>query len=348
MNNTFDNIDNIIKLKEDDIIKFLKNNKDFNLNIKDSNNNYFLQHIIIKNYKKLFLFIILNFNNLELDIIDKDNRSITYYVIRFNRIEILKMRLDDLYDQKYGLDERIENLYKRKKQQKKLVLEKYFNTELPEDYSIFIKSDENVELRAGDSKYAIGDFYFYDRWGNDGNAIEKAEISLSSFRAEVEGNWISKRFEAISKFVMIAEDFGDDIIAELNMIEKRYNILPESIYQSRKELKKSIDMQSADIDKLKKEQLMERLFNEDGISLTPEKDDNYLPRFEVKWDWEISNVAGLRVVKKSTSGKSVDLEIKRRFRDYGSDDWKFDTLKADRVRFDKVESFLNRNKKYIG
>ena len=264
------------------------------------------------------------------------------------RVEILEMRLEDLYDQKYILDERIENLYKRKKQQKKLVLEKYFNIELPEDYSIFIKSDENVELRAGDSKYAIGDFYFYDRWSNDGVAIEKAEISLSSFRAEVEGNWISKRFEAISKFVMIAEDFGDDIVAELNMIEKRYNILPESIYQSRKELKKSINMQSADIDKLKKEQLMERLFDVDGISLTPEKDDNYLPRFEVKWDWEISNVAGLRVLKKSASGKSVDLEIKRRFRDYGSDDWKFDTLKADRVRFDKVESFLKRNKKYIG
>ena len=264
------------------------------------------------------------------------------------RTEILEMRLEDLYDQKYILDERIDNLYKRKKEQKKLVLEKYFNTQLPEDYSIFICSDERVELRFGDSKCSIGQFYFYEKWLNEGNTIENAEISLSSFRAEVEGNWISRRFEAISKFVMIAEDFGDDIIAELNMLEKRYRILPESIYQSRKELKKSIDKQSADIDKLKKEQLMERLFNEDGISLTPEKDDNYLPRFEVKWDWEISNVAGLRVVKKSTSGKSVDLEIKRRFRDYGSDDWKFDTLKADRVRFDKVESFLNRNKKYIG
>ena len=264
------------------------------------------------------------------------------------RVEILKMRLDDLYDQKYVIDGRIENLEKRKKQQKKLVLEKYFNTELPENYSIFIKSDENVELRVGDSKYAIGDFYFYDKWLNDDRVIEKAEINLSSFRAEVEGNWISSHFEAISKFVMIAEDFGDDIIAELNLIESRYRKFVEQIWPARRELKKAIDSQSEDIDKLKKEQLIERLSDDDGISLTPEKDDNYLPDFQVKWDWEISNVAGLRVVKKSSSGKSVDLEIKRRFRDYGSDDWKFDTLKADRVRFDKVESFLNRNKKYIG
>ena len=264
------------------------------------------------------------------------------------RVEILKMRLDDLYDQKYILDERIENLEKRKKQQKKLVLEKYFTTELPENYSIFIKSDENVELRAGDSKYAIGDFYFYDRWSEEGNVIEKAEINLSSFRTEVEGNWISKRFEAISKFVMIAEDFGDDIIAELNMIESRYRKFVEQIWPARKELRKAIDSQSQDIDKLEKESLMERLFDEDGISLTPENDDNRLPNFEVKWDWQISSVAGLRAVKKSASGKSVDLEIKRRFRDYNSNDWKFDTVTAERVRFDKVEFFLRRNKKYIG
>lgn len=98
MNNTFTNINIIDKLKndtEDNIISFLKNNKNFNINIKDTNNNYFLQHVIIKNYIKLFSFIINN-NNLELDIIDNDNRSITYYVIRFNRIEILKILIQNI------------------------------------------------------------------------------------------------------------------------------------------------------------------------------------------------------------------------------------------------------------
>ena len=268
------------------------------------------------------------------------------------RVEILEMRLEDLYDQKYGLDERIENLYKRKKQQKKLVLEKYFNIELPEDYSIFIKSDENVELRAGESKYASGDFYFYDKWGNDGRAIEKAEINLSSFRSEVgggeESRWISSRFEAISKFALVVEDFGDDIIAELNMIEAKYANLTASFRPSLRDLKKSIDEQSEDIRNIEKENMMEKLFDEDGISLSSEKDDNWLPRFEVKWDYEISSVAGLRALKKSASGKSVDLEVKRRFRDWQSNDWKIDSVKVERVRFDKVESFLNRNKKYIG
>jgi len=267
------------------------------------------------------------------------------------RVEILEMRLDDLYDQKAGLENRIDLLNKRKKQQKKLVLEKYFNTDLPENYSIVVKSDENVELRAGESNYAIGDFYFYDRWSNDSRAIEKAEISLSSFRAEVgggeESGWISSRFEAISKFVMIVEDFGDDIIAELNMIEEKYGKLIESFRPYFNELRVSINSQAKDIDKLKKEQLMEKLFDEDGISLSPEEKDNYLPRFEVKWDYEISSVAGLRGVKKSASGKSIDLEVKRRFRDWESNDWKFDSVKVERVRFDKVESFLKRNKKYI-
>lgn len=268
------------------------------------------------------------------------------------RVEILEMRLEDLYDRRNYLYDRTEALRERKKQQKKLVLEKYFTTELPENYSIVVKSDENVELRVGESNYAIGDFYFYDKWGNDGRAIEKAEINLSSFRSEVgggeESGWISSRFEAISKFVMIVEDFGDDIIAELNMIEAKYDKLVESFRPFLKELKESIDSQSEDIRKLEKEELMERLFDEDGISLTPENDDNWLPRFEVKWDYEISSVAGLRAVKKSASGKSVDLEVKRRFRDWESNEFKFDSVKVERVRFDKVESFLRRNKKYIG
>ena len=143
-------------------------------------------------------------------------------------------------------------------------------------------------------------------------------------------------------------DFGDDIVGELNMIEKKYSSLVDLIWPAKRELRKAIDSQSKDIDKLKKEMLIERLSDDDGISLTPEKDDNYLPDFQVKWDWEISNVAGLRVVKKSTSGKSVDLEIKRRFRDWKTNHFKFNSEIVERVRLDKVESFLKRNQKYIG
>lgn len=268
------------------------------------------------------------------------------------RVEILEMRLEDLYDRRNYLYDRIEALEKRKKNEKIIVLKKYFTIELPENYSIFIKSDENVELRAGESKYAIGDFYFYERWNDKGNAIEKAEINLSSFRSEVgggeESGWISSRFEAISKFALVVEDFGDDIIAELNMIEAKYANLTASFRPSLRDLKKSIDSQSEDIRNLEKENMMDKLFDKDGISLTPENDDNWLPRFEVKWDYEISSVAGLRAVKKSASGKSVDLEVKRRFRDWNSNDWKFDSVKVERVRFDKVESFLRRNQKYIG
>ena len=263
-------------------------------------------------------------------------------------IEILKKRSDELYDQKAGLEVRIKQLADRKKEQKKLVLEKYFNTEIPENYSIFICSDERVELRALKNKDNIVTAYFYDYWNEDGRMIEKIEVNLSSFRAEVGGNWISNRFEAISKFVSVIEDFNDDLIAELNYIEEKYYKMANSFNPSFKDLNKAISDQLKDIKELEKEALLEKLFDEDGISLTTESDDNYLPRFEVKWDWEISNVAGLRAVKKSASGKSVDLEIKRRFRDYGSNDWKFDTVNAERVRFDKVEFFLKRNQKYIG
>jgi len=262
-------------------------------------------------------------------------------------IEILEKRAEELYNQKYRLEDRLNKLYDRKKQQKKIVLDKYLTSDIPEGYDIFILTGERVELRKKGSTNSIVTAYFYDCWEEDGRMIEKIELSLYSFRAEVSGNWISEYFEAISKFAITVEDVNDDLIAELNRIESRYYKFEQSFRPYFKDINKSISDQNKDIKILEKKKLMEELFDEDGISLTPEKDDNWLPRFEVKWDWEISNVAGLRAVKKSASGKSVDLEIKTRFRDWNSNDWKIETLKAERVRFDKVELFLNRNKKYI-
>ena len=82
-------VENIIKKKEDDIISFLQNNKEYNINSKDKNGNYFIQLLIIKNYYQAFDYIIQNHNNIELDILDNDNRPITYYIIKLDRIKFL-------------------------------------------------------------------------------------------------------------------------------------------------------------------------------------------------------------------------------------------------------------------
>ena len=87
-------IDELLEKPQDKIISFLKNNNSFNINSTDTNGNYFIQQIIIKNYPSLFYYILKNFSNINLDILDKDNRSICYYIIRLNRTKFIDILLE--------------------------------------------------------------------------------------------------------------------------------------------------------------------------------------------------------------------------------------------------------------
>jgi len=262
------------------------------------------------------------------------------------RVEILKVRLDQLIAEENLLELRTNKLYNRQKQEQKRILEKYFGGEF-EKFNVRI-SDDSVGISVSDSNYDFANVYCYSNWRGENERFEKLELSVSSFRPEKVEEWVVDRFEMLTKLSQLIVDFEDDIVAQFNKLDEKYSRLRETFWQPKRDLRKSIRNQEEDIDKLEKESLMEKLFDEDGISLTPEKDDNWLPQFEVKWNWEIQNVSSIRGLKKSASGKSVDLEVKKRFRDWESNDWKFDSVKVDKVRFDKVESFLKRNQKYIG
>jgi len=262
------------------------------------------------------------------------------------RVEILKVRLDKLKAEDNLLELRTNKLYNRQKKEQKRILEKYFGGEF-EKFNVRI-SEESLGISVSDSNYDFANVYCYSKWKREKERFEKLELSVSSFRPEKVEEWCVERFEMLTKLSQLIVDFEDDIVAQFNKLDEKYSRLRDTFWQPKKDLRKSIRSEEEDIDKLEKESLMEKLFDEDGISLTPEKDDNWLPQFEVKWNWEIQSVSSLRGLKKSASGKSVDLEVKRRFRDWESNDWKFDSVKVDGVRFDKVESFLKRNQKYIG
>ena len=87
-------IDELLEKPQEQIISYLKNNRSFNINLTDSNGNYFIQQIIIKNYPALFYYILKNFPNTNLDVLDKDSRSICYYIIRLNRTKFIDILLE--------------------------------------------------------------------------------------------------------------------------------------------------------------------------------------------------------------------------------------------------------------
>jgi len=60
----------------------------------------------------------------------------------------------------------------------------------------------------------------------------------------------------------------------------------------------------------------------------------------------LNSVKSIRGVKKSASGKSVDLQVSVR-RGWNNENYKLEVIDVDRVRFDNVRSFIRRNKNVI-
>ena len=157
--------------------------------------------------------------------------------------------------------------------------------------------------------------------------------------------WAAERFKLLAFYSQALSDFMDDILAEMNVVLEMYTKLSEALYASKKPLNKEVREVNNMISKIEDENMMSKLMSEDGLMIEKKEEDSYLPSFQVKFDWELNSVKSIRGLKKSASGKSIDLEIAVR-RGYGEDK-KLEVIKIDRVRFDNVKRFINRNSNSI-
>lgn len=95
---------------------------------------------------------------------------------------------------------------------------------------------------------------------------------------------------------------------------------------------------------LERQALLVKLETE-GVEFAPNKYNDY-PSLDARWDWSIRNICKIKVVKKTASGKSADLEVVTRYKDWEGNIHDGVTT-ADKVRMDKVESLLSYYKESI-
>lgn len=262
------------------------------------------------------------------------------------RLEILEDSREKIYDQINEIEFRLENLSNRRKREQKSILEKYIDTYDGFKVNYF---DDRVSVYVKDSNYSLLDMYVYDEWNGDDRVYSRIDFSTSSFRTEFgEGEdmkWAAERFQLLAFYSKALSDFTDDILAEFNTVKEKYSKFDIALYEMRKPLKKEVREVNEMISKVEDEMMMSKLMSEYGLTIENKEDDNYLPSFQVKFDWELNSVKSIRGLKKSSSGKSIDLEVAVR-RGYGEDK-KLEVIKIDKVRFDNVKRFINRNSNSI-
>lgn len=77
----------------------------------------------------------------------------------------------------------------------------------------------------------------------------------------------------------------------------------------------------------------------EGLEFTADKYNN-LPSLDVRFDWAVRNIFKIKVIKKTASGKSADLEIVTRHKTWEGN-LVDNTTTVEKVRMDKVESLLS-------
>jgi len=261
-----------------------------------------------------------------------------------NQKEILEIRLEQLHDEKNGLETRTHKLRLRKSNEQKLMLKSYFSVS-NDKFVCNTANDDSVRLKYADDPY--GDIVSYQldyNWERDenGERVRTSKIYHNGSTFKDIDESILEQSKARFEFMQCAVDFNDDIIAAWNVIEKKYDNLIATFRDNIYDLSQAISSQSSDITKLEKEALREKLTGK-GLKFI-ESAQGRLPQLEVRWDWNVSRIKALKVVRTTASGKSADLLITQESNRWDNDSESYvnspvtDTF--TRVRMDKVEALV--------
>ena len=269
------------------------------------------------------------------------------------RVEILNIRLEQLEGDANKLDNRTHRLRLRKQNEQKLMLSSYFSVS-DDKFVCSVNSDTRIGLHYdGDSYGTIVSYELQDRWSRD-----KMTDEVASSRVYHNGSTYEKidesmldQSQARFEFMQCAVDHNDDIMAAWNAIEAKYNKLIDTFREAQSSIRKSINEQSRDITNLEKETLTEKLTKE-GVKFVKSKDGEWtrgrLPELEVRYDWTISRIKSLKVLRMTASGKSADLEITQKSNRWDNKTESYidtdvtDTYKS--VRMEKIESLIRSAK----
>ena len=269
------------------------------------------------------------------------------------RVEILNIRLEQLEGDANKLDNRTHRLRLRKQNEQKLMLSSYFSVS-DDKFVCSVNSDTRIGLHYdGDSYGTIVSYELQDRWSRD-----KMTDEVASSRVYHNGSTYEKidesmldQSQARFEFMQCAVDHNDDIMAAWNAIEAKYNKLIDTFREAQSSIRKSINEQSRDITNLEKETLTEKLTKK-GVKFVKspdgERSRGRLPELEVRYDWTISRIKSLKVLRMTASGKSADLEITQKSNRWDNKTESYidtdvtDTYKS--VRMEKIESLIRSAK----
>jgi len=214
------------------------------------------------------------------------------------------------------------------------IIQEYFGGEFTLDDVYFHHDyDTSFVVKRPHKDYSYDKDMITIRIKDDWSSGEFLNIETSMYSTNDNSQWELERIYTAGEVAKVLLDHKDDIIAKFNFIK-------ESFKDEYSEAQKAKWMCESQVSKLieEKEQsyldIASDLLNGEGLVFDKEKKGS----IDLRWDWTLRGVTGAKIISKTASGKSVDIEMSQ----YGEE-----AKVYEKVRTSNVDSLLHQYKDYV-
>ena len=185
------------------------------------------------------------------------------------------------------------------------IIQEYFGGEFTLD-DVYFKHNygTNFELKRPHDQYDYDKELLTIRFKDDWKTREFTDIETSMYSTNDNSQWELERLFTAGEVAKVLLDHGDDIVAKFNSYKESFS----EEYGAAQKAKWTCE---ADIQKLKDEKnqtfldIAKSLLDGEGLVFDKEKKGT----IDIKWDWTVRGITSAKILSKTTSGKSADIEI---------------------------------------
>ena len=226
------------------------------------------------------------------------------------------------------------------------LIHKYFGEVLQEEDTINVSCDR-VEFTRPQEGYSYNkellSLYIPQGWREE----DTSEIETSFYSTSENSDYELQRMILIGKVGAILLDFKDDILAGWNHIRGTYKEQLSSLSGQAHKLSSKVVLLEIEEEELERQKLLNKA-EEVGIEFNPvERNYSYkakLPQLQISFDKVITGVKKIKILSKTISGKSANIEVVRLFERWDMEEQKYinqeTTNTYQKVKMAYVDSLL--------
>jgi hypothetical protein len=219
----------------------------------------------------------------------------------------------------------------------KAIVDKYFNDFTNEEIYTKVSNDgELVTFLRPHVDYNYPKELMDLRLRTDWKTGEITDVHTSVYSTSDNSVWELERLQLVGQIASILIDYKDDFMAEMMSFKEACKKESKALRQAGYDIEKDIRECNKEIDRMHTE-AAEELLNGEGLTFGTK-----LACVDISWNNEVRRVRKARILGKTPSGKSADLEITT---SYGDNEENVYTYK--KVRMSNVLTLVSQYKSYV-